>query len=686
MVIDLNNAPPQQADSAPRSHAGGDVKVADIRARLAEDVRGFVMWLYSGRAFISRHEARIGNIYGEAGESLCIELGGAKAGQWFDHATDEGGDLIALYRGYMGYSGNVNFDRSLREIAADYFHDPIERDVWRSHREQSPAQKILADSVRWGTKPKTEEEVLGAPIATYKYLDAEGNVIAGVTRYEPKTFRPWCFREIDGEKKWMIGSPASGVRPLYHWPEIVNADNVVLVEGEGKADALAAFGVTTTTIMGGANAVDKTNWLPLAMKKICIWPDNDKAGHEFAHAAAAKLMSMGCKIWIVVVPGDKPEKWDCGDCIKAGEDPMPYLDNAVEVSTENNHGLILSARQFIKGFNAPQYLIDGVIQRSYLYSLTARTNHGKTAVSMYLGQAVARGLPFHGRETFQGSVLFLAGENADDIRARYLVLADHEKFDPETVPFYFIDGVIPIAASLPKIREEATEIPDLVLVIVDTAAAYYSGQDSNDNAQQGDFARLLRELIKLPGRPAVVVNCHPVKNAAPDNLLPLGGSAFVNEVDGNLILWSEADKQTSLHWQGKFRGPEFEAMNFDLRGATCEKVKDARGRLMSCVVAVPITDAGAERKEKVAEEEARTVLRLIHVDKQASMASIARGAGWLWPDGRPAKTKVQRIVERLKADKLIYRFEGSKYRLTRKGSKVIGVKWNSKDKDDDDDD
>jgi len=33
-----------------------------------------------------------------------------------------------------------------------------------------------------------------------------------------------------------------------------------------------------------------------------------------------------------------------------------------------------------------------------------------------------------------------------------------------------------------------------------------------------------------------LVNCHPVKNASRDNLLPMGGSAFLNEVDGNLTL------------------------------------------------------------------------------------------------------------------------------------------------------
>ena len=41
-------------------------------------------------------------------------------------------------------------------------------------------------------------------------------------------------------------------------------------------------------------------------------------------------------------------------------------------------------------------------------------------------------------------MLFLAGENPDDIRARYVALADHEGFDIGSIPFYFIDGVINI--------------------------------------------------------------------------------------------------------------------------------------------------------------------------------------------------------------------------------------------------
>ena len=206
-----------------------------------------------------------------------------------------------------------------------------------------------------------------------------------------------------------------------------------------------------------------------------------------------------------------------------------------------------------------------LLQRGYLYSLTARTNHGKTAVSD-VHRAVRRARRADARPRGQGgTVLLLAGENPDDIRARFLVLAEAYGFDAETIKIRFIAGVVNLRARMPQIRAEAETIDDLVLVIVDTAAAYFPGDETNNNTQQGAYARVLRELTTLPGKPAVIVNCHPIKNAARDNLLPMGGSAFVNEVDGNLTLWANTEKQTSLHWQGKFRGPEFEPMSFELR-------------------------------------------------------------------------------------------------------------------------
>ena len=112
---------------------------------------------------------------------------------------------------------------------------------------------------------------------------------------------------------------------------------------------------------------------------------------------------------------------------------------------------------------------------------------------------------------------------------------------------------------------------------------FYEGDDENNRMQQGRHAELLRKLIGIiPGKPAVVANCHPVKNAGADNLLPAGGGNFLNQVDGNLTA-AKKDSTTELHWQGKFRGVEFAPMHFALKTKTHEDLKDSRGRLKSAI-------------------------------------------------------------------------------------------------------
>jgi hypothetical protein len=334
-------------------------------------------------------------------------------------------------------------------------------------------------------------------------------------------------------------------------------------------------------------------------------------------------------------------------------------------------GLLLTLARFLADFAPPNYLVDGIIQCGYLYSLTARTNHGKTTVAMFVAMCVDRGVQMHGREVMKGTVLFLAGENSDDIRARFLVAADYYGFDPNTSKIRVIDGVINLGNQMPAIQAEAAAIDDLMLVVVDTAAAYFPGDETNSNSQQAAYARLLRQLTMLRGKPTVLVNCHPIKNAAKDNLLPAGGGAFLNEVDGNLTLWAD-DKQVTLHWQGKFRGPEFEPLPFELVKAETPRVVDAKGRPMPSVVAVPIADTALEAGERKREEEENRVLWVLADNPRASFMRIAQKCDFII-DGREQKAKVQRIVARLFADKLVAKHRG-RYRLTALGRKELGLK------------
>lgn len=366
-------------------------------------------------------------------------------------------------------------------------------------------------------------------------------------------------------------------------------------------------------------------------------------------------------------------KWD-GDVAEEAKKPNPK-EPQPEAPNLDPEGkplpLLLSAAQFVAGFTPPEYLVDGIMQRGYLYSLTARTGHGKTAVSMYLAQCVSRNQSFHNAAVKQGTVLLLAGENPDDIRARFLVLADAMGFRAEDLKMRFVAGVIDIAASMPRIRAEAETIDDLVLVIVDTAAAYFKGDDSNNNSQQGDYARLLRQLTFLPGKPAVMVNCHPIKNAAKDNLLPMGGSAFLNEVDGNLTLWASSEKQTTLHWQGKFRGPEFEPLTFNMRTVESDRVINAAGELMPSVVAEPVNEMMLQMAESSQDRDEIALLGAIARNKNASLNALAILCGFKNDAGRPQKSKVERLGRRLKEDKLVESVRG-KFRITAKGKREIG--------------
>ena len=117
----------------------------------------------------------------------------------------------------------------------------------------------------------------------------------------------------------------------------------------------------------------------------------------------------------------------------------------------------------------------------------------------------------------------------------------------------------------------------------------------------------------------MIANVHPVKNAAPDNLLPAGGGNFLNQVDGNLTA-AKTDNTTEMHWQGKFRGVEFAPMHFMLRTVTHPQLRDSKGRLIPTVVCDHISDQAKEEiaRQKVSEED--QVLAIINADPTASLA------------------------------------------------------------------
>lgn len=220
-----------------------------------------------------------------------------------------------------------------------------------------------------------------------------------------------------------------------------------------------------------------------------------------------------------------------------------------------------------------------------------------------------------------------------------------------------------------RIDAEAERHGPFGLLIVDTSAAYFQGDDENNNAQLGAHARMLRSFVNLPGGPSIIVTCHPIKNFDMENLLPRGGGAFLNEVDGNLVLVKK-EASISLHWHGKFRGPDFAPIPFKLQAGKTDLLKDSKGRFISSVSAAPITEADQAKMENAARKKQDDLLVWMQANTYNSLADTAEKLGWKYSNGGPDKTSVNRALAALRKDKLIEKRRG-RFTISEAGKKAV---------------
>ncbi|KRR14653.1 hypothetical protein CQ12_11020 [Bradyrhizobium jicamae] len=484
----------------------------------------------------------------------------------------------------------------------------------------------------------------------YVYQREDGQPYLRVNRTAAKGF--WQ-EQWDGTA-WVKGAPK--VKIPYRLPELVAATDapVLIVEGEKDVDNLLALGFAATTNSGGAEKWTADLNQYLEGRDIYILPDNDEPGVRHAEQVAAALQGVARSIRTLNLP-DLPSKGDVSDWLEAGgtADDLTALMRQAP-APEAQPCLVKSSAEFVRGFVPPDYAIDGLVQRRFLYSLTAPTGHGKTAIALLFAASKALGRSIGNREVDPGRVLYLIGENPDDLKMRWIAFAEKMKFDTEAIDVHFVEGVLKLSNTGQRIKTEIERLGGNVdLVIVDTSAAYFEGTEENGNVEAGTHARQMRQILGgLPGGPCVIVLCHPVKSPTQGNLLPRGGGAFIAEVDGNLTCW-KTDSLVSLHWQGKFRGPDFAPITFQVETVTSERIRDSKGRLIPTVIAKTLSDNERRAAEASSRSDEDAVLSILADNDHLSLVALANALGWTTHNGEPNKSKVQRLAERLKKAKLV---------------------------------
>lgn len=283
-----------------------------LRAALLANLEPVLFALFpAGR--VRSGKFHIGDVLGSPGRSLEVVLDGDKAGLWTDRESGHGGDIFDLIAAHHGIDGRSAFPKVIEAALALLGRAPT-----------VPRRRLAAKQA-----PRDE---LGPATAKWDYLAKDGSLIACVYRYDPpggkKEFRPW-----DARRRRMAPPEP---RPLYNQPGIARATTVVLVEGEKCAQALIDTGICATTAMHGANApVEKTDWSPLAGKRVLVWPDRDKPGWDYAMRAGEAALAAGAASCAVLLPPeDRPEGWDAADAIAERFDVERFIASGERIALQ----------------------------------------------------------------------------------------------------------------------------------------------------------------------------------------------------------------------------------------------------------------------------------------------------------------------------------------------------------------
>lgn len=173
---------------------------------------------------------------------------------------------------------------------------------------------------------------LGKASAVWSYQDIAGRLLGYVARFTKpendangkprKEFRPYVYTGNGWRcQGFTEPKPLYGLQKLFGIPA---GGSVLLVEGEGKADALQSVlgpNVAVLGLHGGCKGVWKLDFAPLTGRKLVYWPDADAPGAGAALAVAEAAGRAGAESTRIVVPPEGvPQGWDGADAVRQGWD------------------------------------------------------------------------------------------------------------------------------------------------------------------------------------------------------------------------------------------------------------------------------------------------------------------------------------------------------------------------------
>lgn len=346
-------------------------------------------------AFYSKYLPNIQKAGGDEYKSVCPFHEDSKpsfcfnnqTGSYFCHGCGKKGGIFHFYAKLNSLDTRRDFGKILKGIAKDF----------GIAFEQKKSKMVKA----------------------YDYTDVNGDLLYQVCRMEPKDFRQ---RRPDGKGGFIWN--LKGIEPvLYRLPDIMKAQEILVVEGEKDADNLAKLGFVASTCPMGAKKWRESYNEYLEGKKVVLIPDNDNEGREHMAQVGASLSGKTANLKLVELPG-LPSKGDVSDFIESFKSPEEaaerlaiMIEQAEAYHPPKKYSIedaILTTTQFCE-LEIPERkcYLSPWLRESSLTLISGWRGVGKSFFGKAIADAVSKGKSFGPWEN-QVSVpcLFLDGEMA----------------------------------------------------------------------------------------------------------------------------------------------------------------------------------------------------------------------------------------------------------------------------------
>jgi phage/plasmid primase-like uncharacterized protein len=397
--------------------------------------------------------------------------------------------------------------------------------------------------------------------------------------------RVWSWQGIDadGGKRYMPGGRAKGTFHVIGGPV---GSLIYVAEGYATAATVhEATGKPVAVAFDAGNLKDVATSLRAAHPgaAIVIAGDVDesgvgqKAAHEAAVAVAGRVL-----LPVFAAPGADCTDWNDLAVAEGLHVVKRQMDAA------QPRPLLIGLSDMLAEARAPEWTVRGVEERNTIGVTFGEPGAAKSFFELSKSLAIAHGMPWVGRKTTRGVVVYVAGEGQGGLAKR--IMAWHLHHGIETAPALFwatrhrVTMMVPEEASSLRVAISALAEKHgrIDKIVIDTLARNMGG-DENSTADMSAFIDAVDMHLRVPFGAAVTI-VHHTGWAALDRMR--GSRALEAASDTACSVARDAAGIVTVESKRMKDGEPFDPMYFRLQSVPLPGMLDDEGNPLSSAVLI----------------------------------------------------------------------------------------------------